>query len=99
MKWLLRFIPHLTIINFLCDLIKEKWTSKTKTTIDDIAVEKILRPSLIMWWECAIDPNITADDTALKTALLGIRFLDEKGLGELESHISTRRNELSNSPK
>jgi hypothetical protein len=99
MKWLLRFIPHLTIINFLCDLIKEKWTSKTKTTVDDVAVDNVLRPLLIMWWECAINPNITADDTALKTALLGINFLDEKGLSELESHVLARRNDLSNLSK
>lgn len=99
MKWLLKFIPHSTIINFLCDLIKKNWTSKTKTTVDDLAVEKVLLPLLMMWWECAINPAITADDTALRTALLGINFLDEKGLGELESHVLARRSELSNFAK
>lgn len=94
MKWLLKFVPYLTIIDYLCDLAKKLWTSKTHTVLDDMAVDKILRPSLIMWWQCVTDPNINAEGTALNMAELGINFLDNHALEELEQKILDRRKEL-----
>lgn len=95
MKWLLNFVPYNAIIEFLCGLIKEKWTSKTETTIDDKAVDEVLEPALKLWMECAVDPNVTFQQTAYKNGLLIINFLDDKGLVELEKYLIKRREKLN----
>lgn len=94
MKWLLKFIPVGILINFVCDLIKDNFTVKTETTLDDDAVDKVLHPTLTSWWECARDPDITWHETVLRNAFIIINFLDESGLKYLEDHISSREHEL-----
>lgn len=94
MKWLLKFIPISILINFICDLIKDNFTSKTETTLDDDAVDKVLHPTLNSWWECTLNPEVTWHETVLRNALIIINFLDDNGLNYLEDYIKTRQDDL-----
>lgn len=101
MKWLLNFIWLLSLNNykaineFICELIKKKWTSRTKTPIDDNSVDEVLKPTLNLWAKCALDPDVTYEQTKLENALLVINFLDDRGLLELEKCIIKKREALN----
>lgn len=94
MKWLLKFIPFNILINFVCDFIKDNFTSKTKITLDDDAVDKVLHPTLESWLECTRNPNITWHETVLRNALIIINFLDDNGLNYLKDYIKARQDDL-----
>jgi hypothetical protein len=99
MKWLLKLIPHSIIIAYICSLIKKKWTSRTDTQIDDNGVDKVLEPSLNDWWECALNPDISWQQTALTTGFRVVDFLDEDGLKSLENHLKSKRKDLPKKAK
>jgi hypothetical protein len=97
--YFLKFVPHETLILFLCDLIKENWTSKTETRVDDDAVDDVLGPVLNNFWNCAINSDITWRQTILENALLAIDFLDETALSEVSAKIKQKQDKLLQSSK
>lgn len=94
MKWLLKFFPLKSIIRYLCAYLKEHWTSKTKTTIDDNAVDKVLEPLLLMASELATDPNFSWNDFAIRAGYLVIDFLGEDGVLQLYGYIDEKKKQL-----
>jgi hypothetical protein len=46
MKWLLKIFPIKSIIKYVCDFLDLKVASKTKTPIDNKAINKLLKPFL-----------------------------------------------------
>lgn len=95
MKWLLKLIPLNSIIIYLCSYLKSHWTSKTKTTIDDNAVDKILQPLLLIASELATDPNFSWEDFGIKGGYLIIDFLGEDGISQLYGYIDEKKRQFA----
>ena len=94
MKWLLKFIPFKSLIIYLCTYLKDNWTSKTETKIDDNAIDKVLHPLLLNAAEFASDPNFSWQDFGIRGGFLIVDFLGEDGINELYGYITEKRNKL-----
>lgn len=86
-KFLLKFIPIESIIDYICNLAHKYWAKKTKTELDDNLIE-VMRDALKMWASMVSNPSKSLAKACLRESLLDLLdFADEDIRKEVETKL------------